>query len=890
MQASARHVRSRGLSELSRPSIASDEEDVLLVGQLSHPVRQPNPPPQSIEAQRRGFRHMPVRRPRQAPPNMVAARVEGFLTFPQRVPLRRPISPPPDLAQQHAGFQRFLKEHASPPHHRVTAGGRIVPANGPPPAFNVNSLTGAIMSPSRQATSTVPHAAKSNEASQAFQNDPEPRFISAASRHGIVVSEASEQTSNTKRPARHERKTSQVLQQDGNHQIQESMPIQHPLNAAPVMLLQDGTTFVMQGGLPYRVHSNGFQPLTETVPLLFSQQNAMPGFSNASLFQPSILPQPNYTLPYTPVQNTTLVNSEPMPNSSLLHSGSSEQALQQQHAYLRNELQGLDRYIALSGKRAGRHDHLAFVALRRQLVQEIDRYRRHLSRTSSSEAPSQVYQYTSLGARPRAGRYTSQTDVPNGNDSMGTAQSQPAHNHEPRTSMPLNPHGDITNPPKSAATSVGGVLVPQLKTPSVKSMVGNSKVLSPEAPEFVPEKFRPSSARTVESCISNGEDNDAILKSWAVSSSKGTISPITDRPMPSQVRNNGENTYAKDSPSRAVADSQDRLAHARYGTSGSWSAVEALPSEVHEQDIAYVNELGLNPVYGPKRFCSTIPEFQEIIRRVREQARLYGCKGGSSKDPEFDAEQDIRWAISDLTPIPLPKKIPDHIAYPRPWCWNDSAFNVRADRYGVRNIRSTGNQQTTNGSLVNSVEVDSSSNVTTKSCETTPRTNRHTTRLSPAAESGSRAHANLPADDSSFSSSIQAAILRETRDVLGNIPSNTLLSNAGADGYLGRPKFGEASPGKFRADGATAKDPFRSTESTMATERELASEGMSTRSETMNSGEGSPQPPKFIVKLPDAWPSGESFIASDQYPQNKTHVGDHNTSGSMQHQSNSTTR
>ena len=886
MQASARHVRSRGLSELSRPSIASDEEDVLLVGQLSHPVRQPNPPPQSIEAQRRGFRHMPARQPRQAPPNMVAARVEGFLTFPQRVSLRRPLSPPSDLAQQHAGFQRFLKEHASPPHHRVTAGGRIVPANGPPPAFNVNSLTGAIMSPSRQATSTVPHAAKSNEASRAFQNDPEPRFISAASRHGIVVSEASEQSSSTKRPSRHERNPSQKLQQDANHQIQESMPIHHPLNTVPVMLLQDGTTFVMQGGLPYRVHSNGFQTFTETVPLLFSPQNAMPGFSNAHLFQPSILPQSNYALPYTPVQNTTLANSESRLNASLLHTGSSEQALQQQHAYLRNELQGLDRYIALSGKRAGRHDHLAFVALRRQLVQEIDRYRQHLGRTSSSEAPSQMYQYTSLGARPRAGRYTNHTDVPNGNGSMGTAQSQPALNHEPQASMPLTSQSDITNRPRTAAANIGGVLVPQLKTPSVKSMAGTNKILSPEAPEFVPEKFRPSSARTVESCISDGESKDAILNSWAVSSSNDISSPVTDRPMPSQVTNKGENTYAKDSPNRPVADSQGGMAHARYGTSGSWSAMEALPSDVHEQDIAYVNELGLNPVYGPKRFCSTVPEFQEIIRRVREQARLYGCKGGSSKDPEFDAEQDIRWAISDLTPIPLPKKIPDHIAYPRPWCWNDSAFNVRADRYGVRNISSTGKQQSTNSSVV---KVDSSSNVTTKSCEITPKTYRHTTRLSPAVESGGRAHANLLSENSSFSSSIQAAILRETRDVLGKIPSNTLISNSGANDYLGRPKFEEASPGKFHADGAAAKDPFRSTKSTTATERELAGEGMSTRSETLTSDDASPQPPKFIVKLPNAWPSGESSIASAQHPENKTHIGDHNTSGSTQNQSNGTT-
>ena len=55
-------------------------------------------------------------------------------------PLRQPHSAPSsDLAQRHEGFARFLKEHSSPTHQRVTAGGRIVPMNPrqPPPAFSL---------------------------------------------------------------------------------------------------------------------------------------------------------------------------------------------------------------------------------------------------------------------------------------------------------------------------------------------------------------------------------------------------------------------------------------------------------------------------------------------------------------------------------------------------------------------------------------------------------------------------------------------------------------------------------------------------------------------------------------------------------------------------------
>ncbi|KAI5287221.1 hypothetical protein KEM54_006150 [Ascosphaera aggregata] len=45
-----------------------------------------------------------------------------------RVPSRQPTHPPQGtLAQSNAGFAKFLKEHTSPKHQRVTAGGRIVP-------------------------------------------------------------------------------------------------------------------------------------------------------------------------------------------------------------------------------------------------------------------------------------------------------------------------------------------------------------------------------------------------------------------------------------------------------------------------------------------------------------------------------------------------------------------------------------------------------------------------------------------------------------------------------------------------------------------------------------------------------------------------------------------
>lgn len=56
------------------------------------------------------------------PPNVP----EDKLQYPSRQPRNAPRS---TLAQADAGFAQFLKEHTSPKHHRVTAGGRIVPMN-----------------------------------------------------------------------------------------------------------------------------------------------------------------------------------------------------------------------------------------------------------------------------------------------------------------------------------------------------------------------------------------------------------------------------------------------------------------------------------------------------------------------------------------------------------------------------------------------------------------------------------------------------------------------------------------------------------------------------------------------------------------------------------------
>ena len=58
-----------------------------------------------------------------------------------RLPARQPKNPPRgNLAQNDTGFARFLKEHSSPKHQRVTAGGRIVPMDPTTPAPKMKPL------------------------------------------------------------------------------------------------------------------------------------------------------------------------------------------------------------------------------------------------------------------------------------------------------------------------------------------------------------------------------------------------------------------------------------------------------------------------------------------------------------------------------------------------------------------------------------------------------------------------------------------------------------------------------------------------------------------------------------------------------------------------------
>ncbi|MCJ1473295.1 hypothetical protein MMC13_001946 [Lambiella insularis] len=101
---------------------------------------------------------------------------------------------------------------------------------------------------------------------------------------------------------------------------------------------------------------------------------------------------------------------------------------------------------------------------------------------------------------------------------------------------------------------------------------------------------------------------------------------------------------------------------------------------VDESEIMYCKELGWNDPAAPKKYCTTVREIEWVIKSIRLHAQKYGCKNGSSKDPAFDAEEDVRHAMHDKRPIPLAPIHPEFVQTPGPWEWKTSMFNV--DREG----------------------------------------------------------------------------------------------------------------------------------------------------------------------------------------------------------------
>ena len=536
--------------------------------------------------------------------------------------LRQPVAPPDtSILQRHDGFARFLKQHASPPHHRVTAGGRIVPTgpSSPPPMFDFASLNGLLR---ERSTASNPAQKEGQSVQKSQQHTVQAQILPSLnlggfSQAGSIAGQQVSSADSTQLPMSH----------NTGIGLQPSMTpvMQNPTALVPIAVFPDGSTLVLYNGTNYRTYWNGMnlvmEPLNATPLSTESQAFGLtyPQLSDSSFINP--LDQ-SVRVPSLPMALGTSTNESHAP---LYHSkGSSQVQAADKEEDMKAQLSNLDKHLALYHYEITPAERTAFIAQRRHLVEEIDK--RRVSREHTKRTIPIVNPNTKASAVP--GTKRGSTTQENTTAALGTRDSF------------------------------------YKLAPTEKQ---STKCLSPAALPFIPMSMQ----------------NSMPHNSQFRSSSEQIHRPKPEAPRPgySTLRIKDVATAAMNRKGKLPQTlQQDNPVISHRVMSSSSSVLD--PSDpamrvIELEDIEYAARYLYNWGHDKKTYCTTVEEFQEAIRRVREQARMYGCAGGSSKDPAYDAEQDLWWAFCDRDPIPLPTKIPDHVTNPRPWNWNNSAFNYR---------------------------------------------------------------------------------------------------------------------------------------------------------------------------------------------------------------------
>ena len=411
-----------------------------------------------------------------------------------------------------------------------------------------------------------------------------------------------------------------------------AMQTQVPM--VPLAFFPDGSTLVFYNGMNYRTSWNGvnttMEPLQPFKPPV-DQQVFPQGYSQG---------YPNssgYNVAPQPLQaSITTVPPVSATNVTPPDTSKVDVALQYQsqgdELSLKTQLTDLDKHLALYHYEITPVVRASLIAQRRCLVEEIDRIR------LSKENPKHNIPIVAPAA----------------------------------TGKPVTPAAQLVSGPTGPREAVQNGQVAKRGT--------INKHLSPAAPAFVPRN------------ISNlpSTSHQAKHQHLCMRAPSGGINSA-----PKTHSNANSSTWSRHPDHKVSSPNTQTISHKEESSSSSvLDPSDPAMRVIDYEDIEYAARYLYNGTKDSKTYCTTVAEFQEAVRRVREQARLYGCAGGQSKDPAYDAEQDLWWAICDRDPIPLPSKIPDHVANPRPWNWNDSAFNYR--RQGVTDTPGPGCQQARN--------------------------------------------------------------------------------------------------------------------------------------------------------------------------------------------------
>lgn len=530
--------------------------------------------------------------------------------------------------QQHEGFVRFMKQHASPPHQRVTAGGRIVPTGplSPPPMFDYASLNGLVQGQQVKSHST-------NGGQTNFSHNVSVNTHPASSQTTLTVNPLTTQSNQalgsqvvaSPDMVREDMKSSGTIYtpQPVISSMVPSSPTQFAL--IPLGLFPDGTALISCNGVCYRSYWNGvttfMEPITtgQSVPILNDRALNGPftplGRSFYDIEPKTTMPPPvsGQHSSLASIQHSTIPNLyQPQPTDS----NDTSLPLFDEKS-LKAQLTNLDKHLALHHYDIGPAERVQLVSQRKTLVQAIAKIRNDRE-PITPKIP--IVATSGIGSRK--------------------SSTLPSLTSLPRV---------VTGQPEESAS----------RDTYVNGKDASKKCLSPSAPAFIPRGALESLPGNQELC--SPPKKSAVVTLTRPMMTKGeTMNDIV-------VETPADKMFLRKTSS--VSQTQ------AYVEVDPWDpAMKVIPLSM----TWYARKYNTESTGVEKKYCTTVEEFQEAIRRVREQARMWGCVGGNSKDPAYDAEEDIWYAIKDEYPIPLPTKIPDHITCPRPWNWYDSAFNVKA--------------------------------------------------------------------------------------------------------------------------------------------------------------------------------------------------------------------
>ena len=542
-------------------------------------------------------------------------------------PFRQPHAPPETLGlQRHDGFARFLKQHASPPHNRVTAGGRIVPAgpSSPPPMLDFGSLNGFVQDRSATAKSFQKDSRSSQSTARAQNPQAAPSMTlgdylrsQAGSADGMSFQHAAQSS-----PIQTSTPFNNVL---FGYQPFTAPATQTQAPVLPFAMFPDGSTLVCYNGVNYRASWNGMNMNLEPfppIPLPLDQQYHPQAYpqGHPSISQYGFNPQLSQLLaPSAPSASLTNFAQQDVSkyNVPIQPDAKSEDALD-----LKTKLADLDKHLALYHYDITPADRVSLVTQRRCLVEEIDRIR--LSK------------------------------------------------EKPKHSIPIVAPAASSEPITPAVQSIPATDGLREVVPNDQKAKGGTinKHLSPAAPTFFPRNASILAPNSFGMRIASQQSKHEHSGIRAATAGTGPATDVKDRVKSS--------TWISQSDDKvSIFDSQNGSHSEESSSSSVLDPSDPAMRIIEHEDIEYAARYLYNWTKDTKTYCTTVTEFQEAIRRVRAQARLYGCAGGQSKDPAYDAEQDLWWAICDRDPIPLPSQVPDHVTNPRPWNWNDSSFNYR---------------------------------------------------------------------------------------------------------------------------------------------------------------------------------------------------------------------